>query len=471
MATGERTSPASSTKGQRVIIASAIILFALIAAYLALVIITHVDSIFFPGNEISIPGGSAIKPFVPGIDTTGDSGSQARINILMVGIDRRPTEGNTLTRTDTIEVISIDPKTKSASILGIPRDLWVNIPLKSGGVYQDRVNTALVAAETQNYSEGPIGLMKEVIERNLNIQIDHYVMVDFSGFKEIIDGLGGIDVNVPEHVYDPYYSETEKPGDYDPQDFKPGLQHMDGSTALAYSRIRYSSDDLDRIQRQQRVIFATIAKANSLGVLKNAVGLWNQYKHTIQTDISDGQIVGYALLAKQVESNIRAVSLGPATVPCNKGAAEVLCSSPESIAQIVNAVFADKPSPDAAASPTPPAPVSVQVQNGTSTDKLATQVADFIASKGYPVNELTTANAFDGSSAHGQSEILDVGGDNQANAEMIANWLKIPIARVRAATASEKSKITGNPQVVVLLGTDDNFGSLIQSAATANAGG
>ena len=85
------------------------------------------------------------------------------------------------------------------------------------------------------------------------------------------------------------------------------------------------------------------------------------------------------------------------------------------------------------------------MQNGTSTDKLATQVADFIASKGYPVNELTTANAFDGSSAHGQSEILDVGGDNQANAEMIANWLKIPIARVRAATASEKSKITGNP--------------------------
>ncbi|MBF6599112.1 MAG: LCP family protein [Dehalococcoidia bacterium] len=470
MSTGERTSPAARSRSPRLIVAAAIVLFLMIATYLALVIITHVDSIFFPGNEISIPGGSAIKPFVPGIDPVGNSGPQARINVLMVGIDRRPTEGNTLTRTDTIEVVSIDPKTKSATILGVPRDLWVEIPLKSGGTYQDRVNTALVAAETQNYSEGPIGLMKEVIQRNLNIKIDHYVMVDFSGFKQIIDGLGGIEVDVPERVYDPYYSESEKPGDYNPQDFKPGLQHMNGSTALAYSRIRYSSDDLDRIQRQQRVIFATIAKANSLGVLKNAVDLWNQYKNTIQTDISDGQIPGYALLAKQVENNIRAVSLGPATVPCNKGAAEVLCSSPEALARIVNAVFADKPSAGASASATPPAPVMVQVQNGTSINELAKRVTAFIASRGYPVDDLTTANAFDGAS-HSQSEILDISGNNQANAEMIANWLKIPISRVRPATATERAKITGGAEVVVLLGTDGNFGALTQSAASPSAGG
>ena len=99
--------------------------------------------------------------------------------------------------------------------------------------------------------------MKEVLAAEpFNIKIDKYVLIDFKGFESVIDDLGGIDVDVPDEVYDPYYSETELPGDYLPQHFYPGKQHMDGQTALAYSRIRFSSDDLDRIQRQQRVIFA-----------------------------------------------------------------------------------------------------------------------------------------------------------------------------------------------------------------------
>ena len=76
--------------------------------------------------------------------------------------------------------------------------------------------------------------------------------------------MGGIDVDVPEALYDPTYSETELPGDYFPLDFSPGLQHMDGKTALGYARSRYNSSDLDRIQRQQRVIFAAMDKALSL---------------------------------------------------------------------------------------------------------------------------------------------------------------------------------------------------------------
>jgi LCP family protein required for cell wall assembly len=409
---------------------------------------------------------------LPGIDTQGDSGPQDRINVLMVGIDKRPYETE-WTRTDSIEVVSIDPKTKSASILGIPRDLWVEIPLKNGGTYHDRINTALVQAESQNYPEGPMGLMKEVIQKNLGVKIDRYVLVDFSGFKEIIDALGGIDVNVPEEVYDPYYSESEKPGDYNPQHFKPGVQHMDGSTALAYSRIRYSSDDLDRIQRQQRVIFATIAKANSIGVLSNAVALWNQYKNTIRTDIPDTLIPGYALLAKNVEKNIHAVSLGPATVPCTQaGGAEVLCWSQSSLDPIIQAVFSDKTPTAGTASTTatPPVPVRVQVQNGTGTDSLAKGVVQFIASKGYPVDDLDTANAYDGAE-HTQSVIIDMSGDNSRSAVQIANWLNIDPSRIRKATAAEKQAITGDPAIVVLLGKDGNFGTLIQSPTTSTPGG
>jgi polyisoprenyl-teichoic acid--peptidoglycan teichoic acid transferase len=472
VSTGASTSP-RTTRSQRAIIATAVVLFAAVSAYLALIIITHVDSIFFPGNEVTIPGGSVVNKVLPLVDATGDSGPKDRINILVVGIDQRPQEEkqNELTRTDTIEVVSVDPKTKSASILGIPRDMWVEIPYKNGnGTYEDRVNTALVEAQAQDYPQGPIGLMKEVIENNFGVKIDKYVMVDFSGFKDIIDGLGGIDVNVPDEVYDPYYSESEKPGDYDPQHFYPGVQHMNGSTALAYSRIRFSSDDLDRIQRQQRVIFATIEAANSAHVLTNAVNLWNEYKDTIQTDISDSQIPGYALLAKQVEDNIHAVSLGPGTTPCTHGQASVLCWSKSSIDPIVQAVFTDHPDPTALPTGTTEAAVLVQVQNGTGTDKLASNVVDFLASKGYPVNDLLVANAFDGKS-HSASEILDMTGTNRGNAYLIADWLKIPVARVRDATAAEKAAITGSPGIVVLLGTDGDFGALTQSAPATPAGG
>jgi LCP family protein required for cell wall assembly len=473
VSTGERTSPVPSGKSHRGLVVAVILVLLAVSAYLALVIITHVDSVFFPGNQISVPGGSAIQKVVPGIDLTGDSGSQKRINILVVGIDRRPTDGSFLTRTDTMEVVSIDPKTKSATMLGIPRDLWVNIPRKSGGTYQDRINTTLVEAESQDYPEGPIGLLKETIRLNLNITIDHYVLVDFNGFRKIIDDLGGIDVDVPDEVYDPYYSETEKPGDYDPQHFYPGVQHMDGSTALAYSRIRYSSDDLDRIQRQQRVMFAVIDKVKSEDALfniKNAGKLWNEYKSTIQTDISDAQIAGYALLASQVKDSIRAVSLGPATTPCTYGQAQVLCTSQDALAPILQAVFSDKTPTGADGTATPPVPVAVQVQNGTGTDSLASHVADFLASKGYPVNDLNTANAFDGQK-HTQSEIIDVSGSNTAAATEIAAWLNIPASRIRTATASEKSKIGDGPEIVVVLGSDGNFAQLIQSPTTSVSGG
>ena len=252
--------PPSSTRSQRIVIGAAILLFALISAYLALIIITRVDNVFLPGRQVTLPGG--VGNVLPGVDSKGVSGGNDPINILVMGLDRRPSEGVEPTRSDTLFVLRVDPQTDSAAILGIPRDLMVDIPLEGGGSYQDRVNTVYVQGELTGYPGGGIGLMKEVLENEpFGISIDKYVIVDFEGFESLIDALGGVDVDVPDEVYDPYYSETELPGDYLPQHFLPGNQHMDGVTALAYSRIRFSSDDLDRIQRQQRVIFAAIDKA------------------------------------------------------------------------------------------------------------------------------------------------------------------------------------------------------------------
>ncbi len=203
-----------------------------------------------------------------------------------MGLDRRAREGDAPTRTDSLFVVTVDPKTKTTGILGIPRDLRVDIPGKQGGTYQDRINTVYVAGELGKYPSGGVGLLKQVLANApFDIKIDKYVIIDLKGFESIIDDLGGIEVDVPDEVYDPYYSETERPGDYFPVHFYPGKQHMDGAHALAYSRIRFSSDDLDRIQRQQRVIFAAIEKANDLNVLKNAPSLWSKYKDAVKTDV------------------------------------------------------------------------------------------------------------------------------------------------------------------------------------------
>ncbi len=467
-------SPAASSKGQRVLIGAAVAIFAVVSAYLALVIITRVDSIFFPGNQITlgrVPGGQALSGALPGVDDEGTSGNQDPINILVVGIDRRPRDGDSPSRTDTIFIVHVDPKTKTTGILGIPRDLWVDIPYRSGsGTYEDRINTVYVAGELNGYDQGGMELLKEVISNDFSIDINTYVMVDFAGFEEIIDALGGVDVDVPDEVYDPRYSESELPGDYDPQHFYPGTQHMDGSTALAYSRIRFSSDDLDRIQRQQRVIFATIEKAKSLNVLAKAPDLWGKYKDAIQTDISDTQIVGYGLLANQVKDNINAVSIGPATVPCTGPHGEAaLCGDEDQIAKIVESIFSEQ-AVSVSAAPTVD-PVDVQVQNATGTSGLAARIVSFIASKGYPVDDLNSANVFD-DQAHETTEIIDLDGTHTRNAYLIANYLDLDVGRVREATPTERDAMTGaEAEIVVILGSDVDFDTFIQSPTTTTPGG
>ncbi|HYM14798.1 MAG TPA: LCP family protein [Dehalococcoidia bacterium] len=459
----------TSTPGQRRLVLAIVLLFTLASAYLSLVVVTKAEALLFPGNPIRLPVLGQASRVLPGIDLSGDTSSQARINVLIVGIDRRPSDGPTLTRTDTIEIATIDPRTKSASIMGIPRDLIVKIPMLHGGTYEDRVNTPLVVAQTEHYPQGPIGLMEEVIQNNFGIKIDHYVVIDFSGFQKIIDGLGGIDVNVPTEVYDPYYSASELPGDYNPQHFYPGVQHMNGATALAYSRIRFSSDDLDRIQRQQRVIFATIAKAKSLNVLKNAPTLWANYQSAVQTDISDPQIPGLALLASQVQSRLQAVSLGPYTQPYTTAqGADVLLGNWDAIHKEVQAVFTDQQAP--AQTPTPATNVRVEVENGAGINGLAAHVADYLESKGYARAELSAGNPFD-KQPHATSEILTVGSASQQTAYLLANWLGIAPANVRKATASETTQLgAGSAPIVVILGTDQDFSKLAPTGTPSSGG-
>jgi LCP family protein required for cell wall assembly len=408
----------------------------------------------------------------PGIDAEGESGSQERINVLVLGLDRRPQEGEVPSRTDTIFVVTIDPKTDSAGILGIPRDGLVDIPLVDGGTYSERINTVYVQGEDEDYPGGGVGLMKDVIYNNFNISIDHHVLVDFEGFEEIIDALGGIDVDVPDYVNDPYYSWTELPGDYDPQEFEAGRQHMDGRTALAYSRIRFSSDDLDRIQRQQRVIFAAIEKGKDLNVLTRADDLWSEYNDSIETDISDVKVAGYALLADQVKDNIHAVSLGPATVPYTGPQGQAFqVFDWDLTTELVESLFTDQPADIEGAPAVEAQPARVQFQNATDTDGLATRVLNYVATQGYPVEDMASANVYD-EQLHDVSEIIDLSGTFEHNRLQLAGWLGISPSMARRATAAEVAALTGvDADIIVILGADVDFDDLIQSPTTTTPDG
>lgn len=427
------------------------------SSYLALVIVTRVDSLFW-SDQITFGGQVGFLGRI-GVDTEGESSGvcQDRCNFLILGLDRRPREGKAPTRSDTIIILSIDAKRKDARMLGIPRDLWVEIPTRDGGYYNDRINTAYVTGELTGYPGGGIGLAKATIERNFGITIDHYVIIDFEGFQELIDAIGGIDVNVPEAVYDPYYSWTELPGDYDPQYFEPGLQHMDGRTALAYARLRYNKDDLDRIHRQQLVIIAALEKAWGLDILKNPLEYWERYKDTIDTDVSDFQVLAFAKLAQDIGiDNIVGLSLGAWTrgYTTPQGAA-VLLADPDAIRDAIRALYgedgAQPPEPGSTVAPVDPG--IVEVQNGAGVEGLAAAVARYIVAKGVDPEDVVTGNATDGLS-HSRTEIIALDGRMEA-ATRIAEWLGLDSSHVRAATAGDEVT-PSNPgaSIVVILGTD-----------------
>jgi LCP family protein required for cell wall assembly len=426
-------------------VAVAGLIILVVAAYLALIVVTRIDELFFPGQGISVGGLSNL----PGVGEDPGDGT-GRLNILVMGLDRRPHEGELPTRTDTMFVLTIDRGTKTAGILGIPRDLWVEIPTRDGsGYYEERVNTAFITGEQADYPGGGPALAEVVVEHNLGISIDHYLIVDFEGFVEIIDDLGGVDIVVEEEIYDPFYSRTELPGDYYPLDFEPGKQHMDGETALDYSRTRYGSSDLDRIHRQQQVIFAAIDKAVDRGLvgIDSLVSLWRQYKDTIDTDVNDIQAPGFASLAAQIDpADIAALSIGAATVPWTAPTgAEVLLLDKDLVQQLVNALFGDQALTEEAA--------LVEVQDATAQDGLASTVVDYLDGFGFAPDALNAASA-PGSTAPALTEIIDFSGKDYT-VELLASLLDVSPAQVRDATPADRalSTLTG-ADVLIILGAD-----------------
>lgn len=210
-------------------------------------------------------------------------------NFLLLGTGGGVHDGADLT--DTIMIASLDSTDKLVTIISVPRDLYVKDPL----VGDSRINEVYFSGK--NYYDGDsiksLEHTKKKIEEVTGIDIHYWAKANFVGFKDLIDALGGIDVNVTEDIYDPFYPKGET-GLVEVFQVEKGWQHMDGETALKYARSRKTTSDFDRSDRQQEIIYAIKEKSLKTQTLLNGgkiKKLLQALKDNIETNITAGEIL------------------------------------------------------------------------------------------------------------------------------------------------------------------------------------
>ncbi len=205
----------------------------------------------------------------------------AGMTVLLMGIDARPNEGM-LARTDSMILVRLDPQQHVVALMSLPRDLWVSIP--GGG--EGKINAAFYLGEAARAGGGP-ALARQTVSTLLGIPITNHVVVDFRGFRGLIDIIGGITVDVPSELYDPQFP-TEDYG-YMTAHFMRGPQHMNGDQALIYSRVRHPDSDFQRMRRQQQVLVAVgeaLRQQGALTTLHHADELTAALAGYVHTDLA-----------------------------------------------------------------------------------------------------------------------------------------------------------------------------------------
>lgn len=218
--------------------------------------------------------------------------SGGKVNILVLGVDQRKDD---IGRSDTLFLVTLDTKTKAASMLSIPRDTRVKIP----GYGYDKINHA--------FSLGGHQLTQRAVEDLLGVPVDYYVKINFAGFSKIVDALGGVDIDVEKRMY------YEDPYDDLVIDFKPGVQHMDGETAIKYVRYRDEEGDLGRITRQQNFIRAMMDEATSASILVRLPSIISEVSNTVETDLSVAEMLGMGKILNDARQQGLKSDVVPAT--------------------------------------------------------------------------------------------------------------------------------------------------------------
>lgn len=344
-------------RGRRWPWAAGLALGAVLSGWVALAMLARVTPALFPGQQL--PVGAAVPSALDGLPSVPDAlkvqspGAGSVFNrpvvVLVAAVDSRPGGPQDLAavNTDTIMLARLDPVGKDIRVLSVPRDLLVQVTYEDGSVSEGRVNTsfAIGAGQGGGVDAGMRHLEKD-LERDFGVSIDYWVQVDFRGAEQLVDAVGGLDLSIPEAlaIDSWWYSDDDEHART--LHFPAGAQHLDGYEAVAFARLRAPDDDLHRIQRQQLVLQAAVARAFSTGLLDDPLSVWDAYGNTVRSDVPRSRMPGYALLVSQTRGRLTTYSLAD---PVNgapavedrvlPSGAAVLAPVPEQIQFWLSAVF------------------------------------------------------------------------------------------------------------------------------------
>lgn len=372
-----------------------------------------------------------------------------RVSILLLGIDQRCDEDGPA-HTDSMMVLTIDPVGKSANLLSLPRDLWVEIP----DIGTDRINQANYFGELYEYPGGGAALAMQTVENLLGIPIDYYAAVNFDAFIEAVELIDGIDVDVTETIDDQTY--PDRCYGYDPFYIEAGRQHLNGEEALKYARTRVTfGGDVDRAARQQQVMMAVRDKVLRLDMvpqlIRQAPQLWLSFQNNVRTNMTPDEAVQLALLAQDIpEDNIDSTVIDfnyvySETTPDGR---QVLVPIRENIRALRDELFTPP------AVPTPvienlPALMAeenarVGVYNGTAVFGLAGETQTYLEEFGINVSEVGNADA----STYQTSQIITYG-SYPHTAQYLTQLMHIPPLNISSATNPD-----GDYDLLIIIGDD-----------------
>jgi LCP family protein required for cell wall assembly len=326
-------------------------------------------------------------------------------HIIVLGTDQRPpAEG---WRTDTMILVSIDPEKKLVSMVSIPRDLYVAIP----GFGKTRLNLADNIGEAEYYPGGGPALLRATLENNLGLTFDRYVRIDFEGFLEVVDILGGIDVDVrcPTELWVPNMKQW---GEYLLYRTMPaGMQHMDGELALIYCRCRAHTPVFDRDRRQRETLLAIRNRVLELGVpglLPRLFDLLETMDEHVQTDLGPEEMIALAQLMPQIPPhNVSQYTLDLSVAPewTTSDGAWVMLPDRQLIKQEMAGRMVPATWEEAALVAEG---MRIAVDNGTTIEGFAAQIADRLTASGYNVVEVGKDDRLD----HVETSIVSYAGDS-----------------------------------------------------------
>jgi LCP family protein required for cell wall assembly len=439
---GAKSSRSKATRRNPLLLSGLLLVFVLGGVYAGYLFYSTVKDFVahaqlgMPSTSTNIEQGRSPESELPNVSTE-------RVNILLLGTDKRAGEVGP-SRTDTMIMVTVDPQTKTAAMLSIPRDLWVAIP----GYYENRINVAHFLGERDKYPGGGPALAKKTVQYTLGVPVHYYVRINFEGFERIIDAIGGITIDVKEAIHDTKYPDSNY--GYMTVDIPVGVQKMDGKTALQYARARHGTSDFDRARRQQEVIKAIRDKVLSLNIpLTRIPEILKLVGDSVQTDLSLNEMYALAKVGREVTNIQSAVIDENMTTPqMTPDGANVLVPNTTKIRELVNQLFGG-PLPTASPALSAQEQIAqetakVEVQNGTLTPGLALRTTEYLKSVGYNVVSYSNADRSD----YALTVLVDYSG-KAATVNALATLLNVSADNIRQNTG-----LQSDVDVRVILGRD-----------------